>query len=68
MHSQNRKKMPKINNLSFPFRKPEVEKQIKFKVSRRKEVIEIITGINEIENEKLVGKINKTKSYFFEKN
>ena len=34
---------------------------------RRKEIKEISTEINEIENRKTVEKINKTKSRFFEK-
>ena len=34
---------------------------------RRKEIINISTEINEIENRKTVEKINKTKNRFFEK-
>ena len=34
---------------------------------RRKEITEISTEINEIENRKTVEKINKTKNRFFEK-
>ena len=36
-------------------------------VSRRKEVIKIRAEINEIETKKAIAKINKTKSWFFEK-
>ena len=37
------------------------------KVSRRKEVIKIKEEISEIEIQKTMEKINKTKSWFFEK-
>ena len=37
------------------------------KVSRRKEVIKIKEEINKIEIQKTIEKINKTKSWFFEK-
>ena len=37
------------------------------KVSRRKEIIKITSEINEKEMKKTVAKINKTKSWFFEK-
>ena len=37
------------------------------KVSRRKEIIKIRAEINEIETKKTITKINKTKSWFFEK-
>ena len=37
------------------------------KVSRRKEIIKIRAGINEIETKKTIAKINKTKSWLFEK-
>ena len=39
----------------------------KLKVSRRKEIIKIRAEINEIETKKTIAKINKTKSWFFEK-
>ena len=37
------------------------------KVSRRKEIIKIREEINEIEMKKTIAKINKTKSWLFEK-
>ena len=40
---------------------------MKPKVSRRKEIIKIRVEINEIETKKTIGKINETKSLFFEK-
>ena len=36
-------------------------------VSRRKEIIKIRTEINEKEAKETIGKINKAKSWFFEK-
>ena len=44
-----------------------IQEQIKPKVSRRKEIIKIRAEINEIETKKTKAKINKTKSWFFEK-
>ena len=43
------------------------ERRTKPKVSRRKEIIKIRAEINEIETKKTKAKINKTKSWFFEK-
>ena len=40
---------------------------MKPKVSRRKEIINIIAGINERETEKTLARINETKGCFFEK-
>ena len=37
------------------------------RVSRRKEIIKIRAEINEKETKKTIAKINKTKSWFFEK-
>ena len=37
------------------------------RVSRRKEIIKIRTEINEKEAKETIGKINKAKSWFFEK-
>ena len=46
----------------------ELEKEQKRpKVSRRKEIMEIKEEINKIEIQKTIEKINKTKSWFFEK-
>ena len=43
------------------------ERRTKPKVSRRKEILKIRAEINEIETKKTIAKINKTKSWFFEK-
>ena len=55
-----------INNLTLNLKQLEKE-QRKPKISRRKEIIKIRAEINEIETKKTVTKINKTKSWFFEK-
>ena len=56
-----------INNLTLQLKQLEKEEQRKHKVSRRKEIIKIRREINEIEMKKTIAKINKTKSWFFEK-
>ena len=55
-----------ISNLTLHLK--ELEKgQTKPKISRRKEIMKIRAEINEIETKKTTAKINKTKSWFFEK-
>ena len=56
-----------INNLILNLKELEKEEQTKPKVSRRKEIIKIRAEINERETKKTISKINKTKSWFFEK-
>ena len=56
-----------MNNLTLHLKQLEKEEQRKPKVSRRKEIIKIREEINEIEMKKTIAKINKTKSWFFEK-
>ena len=51
-----------INNLTIHLKQVEKEEQTKTKVSRRKEIIKIRSEINEIETEKIIEKINETKS------
>ena len=55
-----------INNITLHL-KLEKEEQRKPKVSRSKEIIKIRAEINEIETKKTIAKINKTKTWFFEK-
>ena len=55
------------NNLTLHLKELEKEELTKPKVSKRKEIIKIRAEINEIETKKTVAKINKTKSWFFEK-
>ena len=56
-----------INNLTLPLKQLENEEQKNPKVSRRKEIIKIISEINEKEMKETTAKINKTISCFFEK-
>ena len=56
-----------VNNLTLHVKELEKEEQTKPKVSRRKEIIKIRAEINEIETKKTIPKINKTKSWLFEK-
>ena len=57
-----------INNLTLHLKQLETEEQkTPSKVSRKKEIIKIRLEINEKEMKETVTKINKTKSWFFEK-
>ena len=55
------------NNLTLHLQQLEKEEQTKPKVSQRNEIIKIRAEINEIETKKTIAKINKTKSWFYEK-
>ena len=57
-----------INNLTLYTKQLEKEEMKNPKVSRRKEIIKIRAEINKKEKEReTIAKINKTKSWFFEK-
>ena len=56
-----------IHNLTLHLKQIQKEEQRKPKVSRRKGIIKIRAEINETETKKTIAKINKTKSWFFEK-
>ena len=56
-----------INNLTLHLKQLEKEEMKNLRVSRRKEIIKIRAEINERETKETIAKINKTKSYFFEK-
>ena len=58
-----------IDNLTLHLKQLEKEQQQqqKPKISRRKEIIKIWAEINEKEMKETIVKINKTKSWFFEK-
>jgi len=56
-----------INNLTLHLKQLEKEEIKNLRVSRRKEIIKIRAEINERETKETIAKINKTKSYFFEK-
>ena len=55
-----------INKLTSHVKEPEKVEQTKPQVSKRKEIIKIRVGINEIETKK-IEKNNEIKSWFFEK-
>ena len=56
-----------INNLTLHLKEPEKEEQMKGNVSKKREIIKIRVEINEIKTQKTLGKMNKTKSWCFEK-
>ena len=56
-----------INNLNLPLKQLEKEEQKHPKVSRKNEIIKIRSERNEKEMKETIAKINKTKSWFFEK-
>ena len=56
-----------INNLTSHPKQLEREEMKNPRVSRRKEIIKIRAEINEKETKETIAKINKTKSWFFEK-
>ena len=58
---------PQINNLTLNLKQLEKEEQKNPKVRRRKEIIKNRSEINEKEMKETLAKINKTKSWFFEK-
>ena len=56
-----------LNNLILYLKQLEKEEQKTPKVTRRKEIIKIRSEINEKEMKETIAKVNKTKSWFFEK-
>ena len=56
-----------INNLTVHLKQLEKEEMKNSRVSRRKEIIKIRAEINEKQTKETIAKINKTKSWFFEK-
>ena len=56
-----------INNLTLHLKQLEKEEQKNSRVSRGEEIIKITSEINEKEMKETTAKINKTKSWFFEK-
>ena len=56
-----------IKNLTLYLKQLDKEEQRNPEVSRRKEIIKIRAEINELQMKKTIAKINKTKSWFFEK-
>ena len=56
-----------INNLTLCLKQLDKEEMKNPRVSRRKEIIKIREEINEKETKETIAKINKAKSWFFEK-
>ena len=56
-----------INNLTLHLKQLEKEEMKNTRVSRRKEIIKVRAEINEKETKETTAKINKAKSWFFEK-
>ena len=56
-----------IDNLTLHLKQLEKEEQENPQISRRKEIIKIWAEIHEKEMKETIVKINKTKSWFFEK-
>ena len=57
----------RVDNLTLYIKQMEKEEQRNSKISRKKEIIKIQAEINEKEMKEAIVKINKTKSWFFEK-
>ena len=56
-----------INSLTLHLKQLEKEEMKNPRISRRKEILNIIAEINARETKETVAKINKAKSWFFEK-
>ena len=56
-----------INNLTLHLKQLEKEKVKNPRISRRKEILKIRAEINAKETKETIAKINKAKSWFFEK-
>ena len=56
-----------INSLTLHLKQLEKEEMRKPRVSRKKEIIKIRAEINEKETKETIAKINKAKTWFFEK-
>ena len=56
-----------INNLTLQLKQLENEEMKNPRVSRRKEILKIRAEINAKETKETIAKINKTKSWFFER-
>ena len=56
-----------VNNLTLHLKQLEEEEMKNPRVSRRKEILKIRAEINARETKETIAKINKTKSWFFER-
>ena len=63
------KKDRKISNITLTLHLQELkeQQQTKPRVSRRKEIIKIKAELNDIETKRTIQRINKSRSWFFEK-
>ena len=55
------------NNLTLHLQELEEQQQRQPRASRRKEIIKIRTEVNDIETKRTIQRINKSRSWFFEK-
>ena len=62
-----KQKTSQIKNLTLHLKQVEKEEQKNPKVSRRKQILQMRSEINEKEMKEMITKISKTKSWFFEK-
>ena len=62
-----KQKKNQMNNLTLHLKQLEKEEMKNPRVGRRKEIIKIRAKINEKETKEIIAKINKAKSWFFEK-
>ena len=63
----NKQEKSQINNLTMQLKEVKKKNKPSPKISRRREIIKIRAEINDIETKKTIEKINKTKSWLFEK-
>ena len=64
---QETKKKSQINNLTLQLKQLEKEEMKNPRVSRRKEILKTRVEINAKETKETIAKINKSKSWFFER-
>ena len=64
---QENKKKSQINNLTLHLKQLEKEEMENPRVSRRKEILKIRAEMNAKETKETIAKINKAKSWFFER-
>ena len=62
-----KKEKSQINNLTLHLKQLEKEEMKNPRFSRRKEILKITAEINTKETKETIAKINKAKSWFFEK-
>ena len=62
-----KKEKSQINNLTLHLKQLEKEEMKNSRVSRRNDILKIRAEINAKETKEAIAKINKTKSWFFEK-